>query len=236
GLGPVPDLAGYITSGSDFLIACDEAVMGDGHTWDFRVKITGFWHMGTTDDPLPSEVEAFLEAGPPPVYIGFGSMTARDPVGRTHVLIDAVRLAGVRAILSAGWADLGVGQELPPGCLSIGAVPHAALFPRCVAIVHHGGSGTTAAAARAGRPQVVVPHLLDQYYFSHRIAVAGLGPRPIPVNTLSAPRLASAIGQACRDPSIARRADEVGRKLQVRDGLAEAVDCIAKKSLTLSHS
>jgi UDP:flavonoid glycosyltransferase YjiC (YdhE family) len=235
GLGPIRDVADSITTGSQLIMACDEAIVGDAHAWDFPVHMTGFWHLGSREDALPSEVSSFLEAGSAPVYIGFGSMTAKDPERRTSVVLDAVRRSGVRAVLSAGWAGLGRGLSLPPDCLLVGAVSHAALFPRCAAIVHHGGSGTTAAAALAGRPQVVVPHLLDQYYFSHRVAVAGLGPRPVPVNALSGPRLAAAIDQACHDTAITERAEAVGRKLQARDGLAEAVAFLTKGSLTLSH-
>jgi vancomycin aglycone glucosyltransferase len=132
---------------------------------------TGAWTV-PDDRPLPSELEAFLDAGPPPVYVGFGSMPAPADVAR--VAIDAIRAHGRRALVSHGWADL-VPIDDRDDCLAIGEVNQQALFPRVAAVVHHGGAGTTTTATRAGAPQVLVPQMADQPYFAGRVADLGVG-------------------------------------------------------------
>jgi len=122
--------------------------------------------------PLPAELEAFLAGGPPPVYVGFGSMPAPKDIAR--VAVDAIQAQGRRALLARGWADLGPIADRD-GCLVVGEVNQQALFRRVAAVVHHGGAGTTTTAARAGTPQVVVPQMADQPYFASRVADLGIG-------------------------------------------------------------
>lgn len=128
------------------------------------------------DEPnamLSPKLDAFLRAGPPPLFIGFGSMSDRNPAKTTAAIVEGARLAGKRVVISRGWA----GFELPDDehvCV-VGDEPHHLVFPRCAAVVHHGGIGTTHAAARAGVPQAVMPHLLDQFYTAHRVSLAGVG-------------------------------------------------------------
>lgn len=122
--------------------------------------------------PLPEEVVRFLDSGDPPVFVGFGSMPADSEAARGPVA--AARAAGRRVIVSRGWADLAVTDE-SPDCLVIGDVGHDALFPRVAAVVHHGGAGTTAAAARAGVPQIVTPMFGDQFYWAGRVVDLGVG-------------------------------------------------------------
>ncbi|MGK8504743.1 glycosyltransferase [Nocardia asiatica] len=122
--------------------------------------------------PLPAELSAFLDAGAPPVYVGFGSMPMRGGIARS--VIEAIRAHDRRVLLSRGWADLALINDRAD-CLAIGEVNHQALFPRVAAVVHHGGAGTTTAAARAGVPQVVLPQMMDQPYWARRIAALGIG-------------------------------------------------------------
>ncbi len=226
GLAPVEDIPRHVYETSNFLMALDPALTGPLPDWQFPHFVTGFWPLRDHEASLPPQVEGFLSAGTPPVYVGFGSMMAKNPEARTRQILEAIRLTGQRAIVSSGWADLGRSMEPPPECLIIGPVSHAALFPRCKAIVHHGGAGTTSAAALAGRPQVVVPHLLDQHYWAHRVVQTGVGPRTFPVGQLSAARLASALARACGEPIFRERAEALSRVLLARDGLAEAVSAI----------
>src|SRR5207248_1968448 len=128
---------------------------------------TGSWQLDDTR-PLDPGLEQFLGAGETPVYIGFGSMVDPDPEGTNAIIAEAIERVGCRAIVSSGWAGLGQ-REPHPRIHVIGPTPHAALFPRVAAVVHHGGAGTTHAAALAGVPQVIVPHLLDQFGWAHRI-------------------------------------------------------------------
>lgn len=173
--------------------------------------------------PLPPEVEAFLAAGEPPVYIGFGSMGDADPARTTREVVEAVRMAGVRAIISRGWARLG-GEALPPEVLAIGPVSHQVLLPRLRAMVHHGGAGTTHAAARAGIPQVIIPHVLDQFYWAHRLHALGVAPRLLPRKKLSASSLAEAL-RWCLRPEPQQRARELARQVRT-DGSERAVEVL----------
>jgi vancomycin aglycone glucosyltransferase len=171
--------------------------------------------------PLPAEVEAFLAAGEPPVYIGFGSMVDPDPARTTRELVAAVKAAGVRAILSKGWAGLGA-EALPPEVLTIGSVSHRALLPRVRAVVHHGGAGTTHAAVRAGVPQVIVPHILDQFYWSERMYRLGVAPAVFTRKQLGARRMAEAL-RWCLRPEPLQRARELAAGLRT-DGVERAVE------------
>ena len=163
--------------------------------------------------PLPEKLEAFLDAGEPPVYVGFGSMTDPDPAAATRVVLEAVARAGVRAVLSRGWAGLG-GVPLPSEVMEIGPVSHASLFARVAAVVHHGGAGTTTTAARAGAPQILVPHILDQFHWAQRVAARGLGPPAIPRRRLDAARLAAALASLRDNEALAERAAGLGARLR----------------------
>ncbi|WP_279581280.1 glycosyltransferase [Fodinicola feengrottensis] len=149
-----------------------DATLGPAPTTPGRqVTQTGAWLL-PDDSPLPAELQTFLDAGDPPVYLGFGSMPVTPETSRT--LIAAARAAGRRIILSQGWADLGLIDDARD-CIAIGDVNQQALFPRVAAVVHHGGAGTTTAAARAGSPQVVVSMFSDQFYWGSRVRALGIG-------------------------------------------------------------
>ena len=132
---------------------------------------TGAWIM-PDERPLSPEVEAFLAAGPPPVYVGFGSTAETGDAAR--VALDAVRAQGRRAILLSGWADAALPDDATD-CLAIEEANFHRLFSRVAAVIHHGGAGTTTAAARAGAPQVVIAQYTDQPYFAERVADLGIG-------------------------------------------------------------
>ena len=162
---------------------------------------------------LPEELASFLEAGPAPVYFGFGSMPDADPQRTTAILLGAICAVGCRAVVSKGWANLG-GLPLPEGVIEIDSVCHARLFPRMAAVVHHGGAGTTTAAARAGVPQVIVPHVFDQFYWARRIELLGLGPPALPRKRLRVEALADALRTVLEQEIVAERAREIGERLR----------------------
>jgi UDP:flavonoid glycosyltransferase YjiC (YdhE family) len=168
-------------------------------------------------DPLPAKLAAFLAAGPAPVYLGFGSMTDPDPASTTRALLEMVSRVGCRALISEGWAGLGRGA-LPEGVMAVGAVSHPALFRRVAAVVHHGGAGTTTTAARAGVPQVVVPHLLDQHYWAHRVQLLGVASPPLRRTRFNAERLAETLSSTLENEHLAERARELGERLRQRAG------------------
>jgi UDP:flavonoid glycosyltransferase YjiC (YdhE family) len=133
--------------------------------WGDHINITGFSFLdaGSNYTP-PDDLAKFLAKGPPPVYIGFGSIVVDDPVGLTKLLFDAVKLAKVRAIVSKGWGGVGTG-DVPDDVYLIGNCPHDWLFKRVSCVVHHGGAGTTAAGIALGKPTVVVPFFGDQPFW-----------------------------------------------------------------------
>jgi vancomycin aglycone glucosyltransferase len=165
-------------------------------------------------DPLPPEVEAFLERGPAPIYIGFGSMPDRDPQRTTQLFVEATRRAGVRAVVSRGWAQFG--QALPEHCIAVGPVSHPRLFARVAAVVHHGGAGTTAAATRAGKPQLIVPHIADQFFFGNLVDELGIGVPALRRKRLTTDALAKRLERLVNDEAMRERAAELGAKIRAR--------------------
>lgn len=168
---------------------------------------------------LPPEVQAFLDAGPAPIFAGFGSMFDSAPARTTAALVQASRALGRRLLIGAGAAALHA--QPSEDVLTVGDVAHAALFPRCAAIVHHGGSGTTHTALAAGVPQLIVPHLLDQYDFAARLRTVGVAVGPLSRRRLRTRSLQRALDATLR-PSLRARAVEVAQQVQ-RDGVARAL-------------
>jgi vancomycin aglycone glucosyltransferase len=132
---------------------------------------TGAWIL-PDERPLPDDLEAFLKAGAPPIYVGFGSIAVQKNIG--EAAIRAVRAQGRRAVLARGWAEMALVDE-QDDCFLVGEVNQQALFRRCAAVVHHGGAGTTTTTARAGASQVIVPQVADQPYWAERVAALGIG-------------------------------------------------------------
>lgn len=195
--------------------------------WPRHVRVTGTWHLDGAAAPYTpdSDLAAFLDAGAPPVYVGFGSMARRDPEATTAIVLEAVRRAGVRTLLATGWGGL-TADAVPPEVHVLDAAPHDWLFPRCAAVVHHGGAGTTAAGLRAGRPSVICPFFGDQHFWGQRVHTLGAGPPPLPQKTMTPDRLAAAIDAASTDPALRRRAATLGHTLQREDGVGTAVASI----------
>src|SRR5262245_9364582 len=170
GLAPVADVRSYMFTDRP-LLAADPALAPWPAPSDRQVIQTGAW-ISRDERPLSAELEAFLAAGEPPIYFGFGSTHA--PPESSRAIIEAARAVGRRAIVLSGWADLTLVDD-QPDCLSISETNLQTLFARVAAVVHHGGAGTTTTAARAGAPQVIVPHKYDQHYFADRIDQLGVG-------------------------------------------------------------
>jgi sterol 3beta-glucosyltransferase len=205
------------------LLGYSPAVVPPAADWPPNVHTTGYWFL---DDDQgwtpPARLLDFLAAGERPVAIGFGSMGGREREAWQRLLLEAVSRSGRRAVLLAGWAGLG-GDKLPGNVLGLEAAPHVWLFPRMAAVVHHGGAGTTAAAFRAGVPQVVVPHLADQPFWGQRVERLGVGPRPIPRPVVTVDNLSSAIRTASTDLSMLRCALDLSERVKNEDGVSAAV-------------
>ena len=199
GLGPVTSVQRHMFTDRPWL-AADPVIAPAFPEHDMEVVQTGAW-MLSDQTPLPDDVENFLVNGAAPIYLGFGSMRASEQTGR--VLIEAARALGLRSILSQGWANL-MPSDMGNDCLSISDISHEKLFPRVAAIVHHGGSGTTTAAARAGRAQVIIPHNYDQFYWAHRVQELGVGVAGPLRDDLTVDALAQALRQCLRSEVTAR--------------------------------
>ncbi|MGA2110579.1 MAG: glycosyltransferase [Anaerolineales bacterium] len=191
--------------------------------WPDFCHVTGYWFLDTPGDwEPPADLRAFLQAGPPPVYVGFGSMRSSDPLKLTAAVIQALERCGQRGILLSGWGAIAQ-MPLPDTVLTIDAVPHDWLFPRVAAVVHHGGSGTTAAGLRAGVPSLIVPFIGDQSFWGWEVHERGLGPRPLDPNTLEAEGLAQAIGSMITDQDMRQRAARVGEQIRSEDGVGNVI-------------
>jgi sterol 3beta-glucosyltransferase len=196
--------------------------------WDPKtVPVTGYWPLAEPPGyRLPPDLERFLNDGPPPVYVGFGSLLAgRDPDGMTRLLFEALDKSGLRGILHRGWGDFGNIPVPPTVHLTEGAY-HSVLFPRVATVLHHGGAGTTAAALRAGVPAVVVPYFGDQGFWARRLHDLGAAPAPLPRVELTVARLAARLRDVVTMPTYRERAAELGCRLAAEDGVARALEVL----------
>jgi UDP:flavonoid glycosyltransferase YjiC (YdhE family) len=232
GLTPIAGTWSHLLG--DRVIVASDSVLGPvPPDVEFDYKQVGYFHLKPVGE-LEASLKAFLESRSPPVYVGFGSMPER-PKETTKLVLEATRDAGQRLILSKGWAHLGDG-ETEKNCYIVDNVPHPLLFPYVSAVVHHGGAGTTATAARAGVPQIIVPHLADQYYWGKQIERLGLGPKPISRSRLTVRRLAAAIRECLSNEMYHRRAKEVARILQAQNSISKAVTIIESEFLDKNTS
>lgn len=209
GLTSVAHVARHITTARPWL-AADPVLAPAGTPIEMAIWQTGAWLLANPT-PLPEELERFLAAGDPPIYFGFGSMRAAAET--SQMLIETVRALGCRAILLRGWGNLDAVDD-GDDVIVIGEVSHERLLPRVAAVVHHGGAGTTTAAARAGRPQVIVPHLYDQYYWAHRVETLGVGVEGPVTAELTVDGLADSL-RACLVPDLAERAESLASRMEV---------------------
>lgn len=205
------------------IVAADRDLAPLGDDAPPRAVSTDAWIFDELHAPDP-RVEAFLTVDPAPIYVGFGSMVSRRAATLSAHAVDAARAVGRRLILAGGWAGLDRCVADADDVLAVGAVSHATVLPRVALAVHHGGAGTTTAAARAGVPQVILPHLLDQFYWAHRIERLGLGPRALPADLITADILTARIDTALNDARIRSRAAAFGPVIAARNGVHAAVE------------
>ncbi len=193
--------------------------------WGAHVHITGWWTLDESGWQPPADLLAFLNAGEPPVYIGFGSMPVNDPAAVTALLLETLHQTELRGIVARGWANLG-GASLPEHVFALDYAPFDWLLPRMAAVVHHGGSGTTGLALRAGVPSMVVPFTADQPYWGTRIHVLGVGPAPLPVQRLTAQKLGRELTTMVYGAPMRERARMLGAALREEQGIANAVELV----------
>ena len=207
-----------------FLHGYSPSVVPRSPDWPPWYHVTGYWFLDRSADwQPPADLVEFLDAGPPPVYIGFGSTRTWDPTTLTAMAFEALKRTGRRGILLSR-PDEASRFDLPDNIFLIQNVPFDWLFPRVAAVVHHGGAGTTAAGLRAGVPTVTTPSFYDQPFWGARVAALGVGPQPIPMKRLSAVRLAEAIQAATGDADMRVRAEALGKRIHAENGVAHAVE------------
>lgn len=192
--------------------------------WDATVHVIGAWSLPPQPEwTAPPALTEFLAQGDAPVYFGFGSMKVAKPEDMVRTIREALRLAGLRGVLQAGWGDLSYNDTQ---MITIGDAPHDWLMPRMAAIVHHGGSGTTHSAASAGKPMLIVPFMADQPFWGRRIVQLGIGVPPLTQRQLTPERLAAALRTLTTDSGMRQRADEMGARLRAEDGLGTACEIV----------
>jgi len=228
GKGPVfAPLGGYKGGMATRICAVSPSVIPRPDDWDDDTHMTGYWFLDEGSDWQPDEaLAAFLDAGEPPVYIGFGSMTTKHPDQLAREIVEGVRRAGIRAILATGWGGLAK-VDVPDTVHVIEGAPHTALFKHVSAVVHHGGAGTTAAGLRAGRPTLVCPLYFDQPFWAYRVWKLGCGPKPQSLKRLRATVFAQGLKDLLQTDSYQIRAATIARDIATEDGIARAIEIIA---------
>lgn len=208
------------------LHAFSPAVVPVPSDWPAHVTATGYWFLDDDQEwRPPDDLRRFLDDGPPPVYIGFGSMVTKDTVGKMSIILEALRLSGQRGVVAAGWAKLNM-ADLPATVHLLDHAPHEWLFPRMTSVVHHGGAGTTAAGLRAGLPTVIAPFFGDQHFWGRRVFELGAGPKPIPQRKMTAEKLAAAIRETIDEQAMRTAAGALGEKIRAENGVGQAVGMI----------
>jgi sterol 3beta-glucosyltransferase len=230
GAAPLKDM-GTMLSQRMVLIPVSPHVSPPNPHWPPHVHLTGYWvSRAPTGWTPPPDLLAFLDAGEPPIAVSLGAMSLSGEYTRQAALItlEAVRQAGVRAVIQ-GWDAALAGVTLPPGVYHAGSMPHAWLFERVRAVVHHGGFGTTASGLRAGIPNVVIPHIIDQVFWAQKAGELGAGPKFIHRADLKVENLAAALRQAACDEALRARAAALGQAIRSDpDGIDAAVKWIEK--------
>ena len=215
GLPPVSDCWDHVI-GKKVLLACDKESSFVPPDVKQKCYQTGYLSMSQKSD-IDDNLMKFFDSGPPPIYIGFGSMTASEPEKTTKIVTEAAKLADQRLVLSSGWAKLGTDNLVNKDCYVIGKISHNFLFPKMAAIIHHGGSGTTATAARAGVPQIIVPHMTDQFYFAEQVPKIGVAPESIWRKNLTPQNLAAAIRYVVTNKEMKNKSETLSNTLLNHD-------------------
>ena len=209
----------------NYLIGCSPSVHPKPKDWPNRVHLTGYWFLDAPDDFIPpTNLVEFLEAGSPPVYIGFGSMGGEEAQKISEIALKALDKTKQRGIFLSGWSSFK--NLLPDNIFQIDNIPHSWLFPQMSCIVHHGGAGTTAATFRAGVPSVIIPFFGDQPFWAYQAGLLGVSPPMINTKNLTVETLAQAITTAVENQSIRKQAAILGEKIRSENGIAKVVEIL----------
>lgn len=205
--------------------------------WPEHIGVTGYAFLPPQPWQVPTDLQAFLDQGEPPVYLGFGSIGGKDPTATARVILQAVQHARVRAVIATGWGGLACPDTLIPEHVHVlQEAPHDQLFPLMAAVVHHGGAGSTAAGLRAGKPTLICPFFGDQPFWGARVHALGIGPEPLPQKNLRVEPLTQRLQQLKHHSSYAVQARVLAQKLQQEEGVAQAVRFIEQIGARAEHA
>jgi sterol 3beta-glucosyltransferase len=228
GIKPLPFFGGFNAprlTQLPILYGISPSVLPKPADWH-NVHMTGYWFLDAeTQWQPPTELVDFLNAGIKPLYIGFGSMSNRNPQETTDLVFEALHETKQRAVMVSGWGGFEK-TNLPSNVYMLDSVPHDWLFPRVSATIHHGGAGTTAAGLRAGVPAILIPFFADQPFWGNRLAQLGVSPQPISRKKLNKDNLASAIREVTSNPAMSQKAAQLGQQIQAENGVCKVVDII----------
>jgi UDP:flavonoid glycosyltransferase YjiC (YdhE family) len=212
------------------LVASSPSLFPTPPDWDHTIQQCGSFPLPAHGGQprLPGPLRQFLAKGPPPLYMTIGSMSAADPSNKETIRLftDAALLAGCRAIVQTGCPTV---EQGPPDVLYLQQAEHHLVFPRCAAVVHHGGAGTSHAASRAGRPSIVVEHVTDQAFWGGVLQRAGIAPAVLHRRKVTAAILARTIRSVLGSSAMHERARVVGDRMQQEDGVKRAVELIERQ-------
>lgn len=208
------------------LCAYSEHVIPRPADYPDNIHSVGYWFLDEHTDWHPSpELTAFLNAGPKPLYIGFGSMAIGNPQENLEMTLQALRASGQRGVFLKGWSQVDT-SNLPDFIHVVDSVPHDWIFSRVAGVVHHGGAGTTAAGIRAGVPSMIIPHMADQPFWGRRTFELGIGVKPINRPKLTVEGLSAGFRELGESETLRTNARILGEKVRAEDGLGNAVRVI----------
>ena len=198
--------------------------------WPASALVTGFafYDGDAGKQDLPSALEAFLAAGPPPVVFTLGSAAVLNAGSFYRESAQAAESLGVRAVLLVGTDKRNLPEkDLPPSICVAQYAPYSKLCPGASAVVHQGGVGTTAQTLRAGRPMLVMPYSHDQPDNARRMQRLGVA-RVLRRQDYTAKNAAREIARLLSDPRYAEKAQAVGVQLAQEDGVKTACDAMER--------
>jgi UDP:flavonoid glycosyltransferase YjiC (YdhE family) len=209
------------------LIAVSRELAPQRADWGANQMVCGFLSLPHQIEPLSPQLTAFLQAGPAPIYITFGSMMglpepSQELERMISIGLETARLAGCRAIIQTHWAMTDAATD-DNQIFRLESADHRAIFPHCAAVVHHGGAGTTQSVTASGCPSIIVPHIADQFFWGGLLHDLGIAPKMIHRHKLTAKKLARSIRQVLSDNAMQQRAKEIGARMSAEDGAHQAV-------------
>ena len=219
--------AAFNQRSSLMLYGYSPSILPKPNDWEPHQQPTGYWFLPSAGSvPIPDGLETFLNASPKPLYIGFGSMNAAFEKQNLKMAYEALKKTGQRAIMLGSAANAPQAPDLEEYIFILKSVPFEWLFPQTAGVIHHGGAGTTALGLRSGVPNFIVPFIYDHRFWGDRVEAAGIGPKPIAINQLTADKLAAAIRQVMGNQKMQQKAAQMGEKICDEDGVQTAVKAI----------